>query len=272
MEMAGFSPSLPEERDLSWFDWSTAEDISVDGNSILFDETGEGGGPKGTVYLRRITDGSVLRLGEGRAVALAPDGKTALILDESNRADLNIVPVGEGQPRDLSGHGVEYQRARYFPDAKRLAVLGSEGEHAVRLYIQGLEGGKPQPLIPDVFLRSFVISPDGEWIAGADESDQLLVVPVGIGDRRILPRHLYPVGWSANGQFILARDSRQPFARLSRVDVTSGREVPWKDIAPQSLTGVAGITRMFFTPDERSYAYSYYRASAQLYVTDPWPN
>jgi DNA-binding winged helix-turn-helix (wHTH) protein/Tol biopolymer transport system component len=272
MEMAGSSPSSAKELDLSWFDWSCAADISADGNSILFDETGEGGGSRGTVYLRRITDGSVLRLGEGRGVALAPDGKTALTLDESNRGHLNIVPVGEGQPRELSGHGVDYQRARYFPDGQRLAVLGSEGEHAVRLYIQGLEGAKPQPLIPDVFLRSFVISPDGKWIAGADESDQLVVVPVGTGERRLLPRHLYPVGWSADGRFILARDSREPFARLSRVEVASGHAIPWKEIAPQSLTGVAGVTRMFFTPDERSYAYSYYRASAQLYVTDPWIN
>jgi hypothetical protein len=270
LEMAGDSPSLSRERDLSWFDWSAAEDISADGSLVLFDETGEGGGPKGTVYLRRLIDGSVLRLGEGRAVALAPGGKAALILDESKRGHLNIVPVGEGQPQELSGGGVDYHRARYFPDGQRLAVLGSEAGHPVRLYIQSLRGGKPQPLSPDLFLRSIVIAPDGKRIAGADESDQLVVVELEGGQTKIFPSHLYPVGWSADGRSILARDPRQVTAPLYRVDPATGRSIPWKEIGPASPSGVAGILRMFFTPDERSYVYSYYRDLAQLYITDPW--
>jgi Tol biopolymer transport system component len=270
LEMAGFSPGLSKERDLSWFDWSAVEDISADGSVVLFDETGEGGGPKGTVYLRRVIDGSVLRLGEGRAIALAPDGKMALILDESNRGHLNIVPVGEGQSRELSGSGVDYHRARFFPDGQRLAVLGSETGHPVRLYIQPLQGGKPQPLSPDVFLRSIVISPDGTRIAGADESDQLVVVATDGNQPKVFSAHLYPVGWSADGRSILARDPRQATAPLYRVDPGTGRATFWKEIGPPSLTGVAGTLRMFFTPDERAYAYSYYRDLAQLYITDPW--
>ncbi len=270
MEMAGFSPTLAAERDLSWFDWSCVEDISTDGSLILFDETGEGGGPKGTVYLRRLADGSVLRLGEGRGIALSPDGNTALILDESNRGHLNMVPVGEGQSRELSGNGVDYHRARYFPDGQHLAMLGSEPGKSVRLYIQSLQGGKPRPVNPEVYLRRFMISPDGQQIAGVDESDQLVIVPVDGGPHKVFPRHLYPVGWSSDGRSILARDSQQVSAPLSRVDASTGRSTPWKEISPTSLTGVFGIIRMYFTPDERSYAYSYYRASAQLYVTEPW--
>jgi DNA-binding winged helix-turn-helix (wHTH) protein/Tol biopolymer transport system component len=270
LEMAGSSPTVSGERDLSWFDWSCAEDISTDGSLVLFDETGEGGGAKGTVYLRRMTDGSVLRLGEGSAIALAPDGSAVLTLDESNRGHLNIVPLGEGRPQELSGRGVEYHRARYFPDGQHLAVLGSEPGRPVRLYIQDLHGGKPEPLRPDVFLRSIVISPNGKKIAGTDESDQLVVVDLSGAPPKRFSTHAYPVGWSADGRSILARDARQATAPLSRVDPTTGRSTRWKEIRPSTPTGVSGILRMFFTPDEQSYVYSYYRDLAQLYVTDPW--
>ena len=55
--MIGLAPGEPKERDLSWLDWSTPGDLSADGRTVLFAETGEGGGPKYAVYLRK-TDNS----------------------------------------------------------------------------------------------------------------------------------------------------------------------------------------------------------------------
>ncbi|HEX7251719.1 MAG TPA: protein kinase, partial [Thermoanaerobaculia bacterium] len=45
------------ETNLSWLDFSGATDISDDGKTLLLDESGRGGGAKGSVYLRK-TDGS----------------------------------------------------------------------------------------------------------------------------------------------------------------------------------------------------------------------
>ena len=50
-------PRDTAERDLSWFDWSIARDLSADGSRLLINESGEGGGADYAVYLRR-TDGS----------------------------------------------------------------------------------------------------------------------------------------------------------------------------------------------------------------------
>jgi hypothetical protein len=55
--MIGLAPGEAKERDLSWLDWSVPVDLSADGRTVLFGETGEGGGPKYAVYLRK-TDGS----------------------------------------------------------------------------------------------------------------------------------------------------------------------------------------------------------------------
>ncbi len=42
------------ERDVSWLDWSLPVDISRDGNTLLFDEQGEEGGPTYTVAERDL--------------------------------------------------------------------------------------------------------------------------------------------------------------------------------------------------------------------------
>ena len=66
-----FEPGENRERDLSWLDWSLLQDISDDGRTFLLDETAEGGGASGSVYIR-ATDGSpAVRLGDGAGRALS---------------------------------------------------------------------------------------------------------------------------------------------------------------------------------------------------------
>jgi Tol biopolymer transport system component len=77
-EMRAFRHGDKEERDLSWLDWTIPRDISADGSTVLFDESGFGGGQNYSVFIRK-TDGSpAVRLGEGNAQALSPDGKWAI--------------------------------------------------------------------------------------------------------------------------------------------------------------------------------------------------
>src|SRR4029077_11218675 len=57
-------------RDLGWFDWQSDRALSSDGKLFLFDESGEGGGVNGSVYLRGIDGSPALRLGDGVGLAL----------------------------------------------------------------------------------------------------------------------------------------------------------------------------------------------------------
>src|SRR5262249_49355519 len=82
-EILGRFPGDAEERNLSWLDGSIPVDLSADGKTLLFAESGQGGGPKTAVYKRK-TDGSpAVRLGEGGPRALSPDGKWALATSPS---------------------------------------------------------------------------------------------------------------------------------------------------------------------------------------------
>ena len=270
--MAGRFDGEPGERDLSWFDWTGAEDVSADGKLILFDESGDGGGANWSVYLHRAMDGSTLRLGEGHALALAPDGRSAVTLNVNDRRRLAILPIGEGQPRYLPGGGIEYHWARYFPDGKHLVVAGNEPGRGLRLYLQAVNGGMPQPLAPEIYLRTVVVSPDGKWIAGANQDSQVVVCSVVGRERRLIATKvpLLPVAWSADGLTLLVRDLGSVPVTIYRIDLSSGRLKPWQRIGPAEATGVQDIIRLFYTPDGNSYAYSFERYMAQLYITEGW--
>ncbi len=97
------------ERNLSWLEQSSVASLSPDGGVLLFSEQGESGGEKGAVYLRK-TDGSpAVRLGDGRALALSPEGKWALALVPSDASPrLVLLPTGAGEPRPIwrqASHG-----------------------------------------------------------------------------------------------------------------------------------------------------------------------
>ena len=63
--MVGLTAGSSKERDLSWMDWSAPKDLSADGKTLLFTESGEAGGENYASYLRQ-TDGSpAVRLGDG---------------------------------------------------------------------------------------------------------------------------------------------------------------------------------------------------------------
>jgi hypothetical protein len=95
-----------------------------DVSRVLFTELQPGGGTGQFAYLRP-TDGSpAIRLGEGGALALSPDGKWALALMSSSTR-LVALPTGAGEPRDLTRVGFDYaigvgplfRTATWFPTA-----------------------------------------------------------------------------------------------------------------------------------------------------------
>src|SRR6202022_4607784 len=137
LEMVGNFPGDRSERNLSWLDGSVPVDLSADGKTLLFNETRRGGAPHGAVY-KRPTDGSpAVRLGEGLARALSPDGRWALC---SNESQVVLLPTGAGQPRIVPLSGIKLVGAAggFFPDGKRILILGEEPGHQARLYVVDL--------------------------------------------------------------------------------------------------------------------------------------
>jgi len=269
--MTALVDGSPKEKDLSWFDYTTAEAISADGRVVLFDETGEGGGIHHTVYIRRANAPSAIRVGEGYGMAVSPDGNWAILKSDRDQTTLNLVPLTPGQPRSISGHNLRYDFVRFFPGGDRLLVGGSLAGARPRFFVQALDGSAPRPLGTSAYFMRPAISQDGKQIAGVDGERRLLVLSAAGGEPKVIATGFAPtvLRWSHSGKALLAQGDSVP-AMLYSVDVETGKSKPWKEIAPLDLANVSRIWPAFLSQDEHTIVYSYPRILSELFVVDGW--
>ncbi len=270
--MIAMPPGEQKERDLSWLDWSSGTDLSLDGKVVAFTESGSGGGEGYSVYLRR-TDGSpAVRLGEGSTFGLSPDGKWTLAIRAlTSDPQMVLYPTGAGEPRLLPKNGLRAQNANWVPGGRQILFEAAEPGHGVRLFLMDLETGKSRPLTPEGYrLFASCVSPDGKRAAVLGPDRRVYTYPLEGGEPTPVPA-IGPldrvVGWSADGRIVLLRLAELP-ARVSRLDAASGRIEPWKQVMPADAAGVSGIGRIYLTPDGSSYVYGYTRVLSDLYVVD----
>jgi Tol biopolymer transport system component len=259
------------ERDLSWFDWSVATDLSPDGRRVLFHETGEGASGM-AVFLGR-TDGSpAVRLGGGESQALSPDGRWALAVASAGRRELTLLPTGPGRSRALPLGDLVCEHATFFPDGRRLLLLGRQGRRGPRLFVFGLDGGTPRPISPEGLNTPRVaISPDGEFVAVGAPEGGLLLYPTGGGAPRPVPGGVAgerPIQWSGDGRhaYVVVREDLR--SRVSRVELATGRREPVLELLPPDPAGIVHVGSHLVTPDARAYVYSYIRFSHDLFLIE----
>jgi len=267
------SPGTPAERDLSWFDWSTAADLSADGKKLLFYEWGAGVAGNAIVYLRDTSGSDAVRLGEGRALALSPDGKKALALQAGPPPRLVLLPTGPGEEKPLPPSGLnEYYSAAWFPDGKRILFVAAGSDGEPRSYVQDVDGGEARA-ITDQTVQAVLVSPSGKMVAAADAAGGYELRPVDGGEpqpiRGALPGDEL-VQWSADGRFLYLRGIGDSAVEFFRVDLSTGRREPWKRVEPADPTGFIGIqpASVHMTPDGRSYVYTNWKVQTELYLVD----
>ena len=273
--ISALPPGMTQERDLSWFDWSLLRDLSADGRTILFDETGEAGGTTYGVYLRKTDGSSAVRLGDGVAMALSPDGKWALAIVRTQPPQLVMLPTGPGEARTLErGHLERYHWAAWFPDGQRVLIAGNEPGHAVRCYVQELKGGEPKAITPEgvaTVMGSHSLSPDGRWLATVDVEQKVVLYSVEGGQPRPalgVAAGERPSAWSADGHSLYVYRRDELPARVYRVDFTTGRRVLWRTLTPSDPAGLQAVMSIQITPDAKSFAYSYARDLSDLYLVE----
>ena len=125
-----------EERDLTYLDGTFTVGISADGRAVLFQECAQAGGPLNTAYLRRVGDPGPIRLGEGTAVALSPDGRRAIAMrGQAYRSDSRLVVLSAGAepPLELPRGTLDRVGWAYWtPDGQRVMFQGGEKDRAGR--------------------------------------------------------------------------------------------------------------------------------------------
>jgi Tol biopolymer transport system component len=285
----GLGPGEPAERNLSWLVGSTAADLSRDGRQVLFYEEGSNPDhPDGkevfTTFLRGTDGTDAVMLGEGRALALSPDGKRALVVRPFPEPVLVLLPTGAGEPRPLPRGDASiliHRRATFFPNGKRILFTTDEKTGKARSYTQDLEGGGPPTPFGDDGLRALLVSPDGLRVAAKTiEGNSVICRTDGGGRPRpiegSLPDDLL-VQWSSDGRTIYVKGGEDQPLTLYRLDLATGRRERWKELAPPDLTGflrfgprMRGVG-VSVTPDGRFYAYTFFTDSSRLVLGEVGP-
>jgi len=268
-------PGALTDRALSWFDWSTAADLSSTGGTLLFYEWGEGTGGITTVYLRDTGGGDALALGEGKPLALAPDGKWVLALKGGPPPQLTLLPTGAGEPKLLPRSGIqEYYSGAWFPGGKKILFAGEASDHIPRSFIQDVDGGEARP-VTAAGVRATLISPDGTQLAAyGPEGDYYLAAIDGGELRRIrgAERGDELIQWSADGRFLYLKGPNESFVELFRIDLLNGKREPWKKLEVPDKVGFVGIQNgpgaIRITPDGKSYVYTSWQGLGELYIAE----
>jgi eukaryotic-like serine/threonine-protein kinase len=269
-EMLFGGEGLERERDLSWFDLTVPVDISADGRQVLFFESGEGGGPEYTVFLRG-TDGSPpVRLGHGCAKDLSPDGRWALSIPIADTTKLQLLPTGAGEVQTLHDAFVKrYLWAGFLTDGQRILFTAEGHDGTLRSYVKALPVGPPEPVTPEgVGAWANSISPDGAHFVAACGKETCLY-PLGGGEPRPIPTLRLArqvVGWGPDGRSLYVVDTPRVPVRIERLDLATGERSLVRELQPLDRAGVQHVSGVTLTPDGRSYAYSCPRTLSDLYV------
>ncbi|HEX7155490.1 MAG TPA: protein kinase [Thermoanaerobaculia bacterium] len=262
-------PNQEQERDLSWLDYSVVRDLSADGKTMVFSESGEAGGSIYGVYLRKLDGSAAIRLGEGTTEALSPDGKWVLSIPRDQKpAQIVLLPTGAGQPRQLTKDTINHRTARWFPDGQHVLFSGNEPDKPPRLWVQPLAGGAPRAITPPN-VTGTVVTPDGKHVLGRTADRKFFLYPVDGGEPRPLPalqRGDVPVRFADDAQSVYVGTFGRIPAVLTRVNLTSGDRTVTREVMPSDPAGLINVGPVWPTPDGRTMVYSYTRLLSDLYL------
>jgi len=225
--MIALPPGESKERELTWLDWSLPAAMSMDGKRVLFSESGEGGGAGYSVYLRG-TDGSpAVRLGEGSGQDLSADGEWAVaVVHPASDPQIVLYPTGAGEPKLLSKEGLSVFSATFMPDGKQILFNGSEPGHRSRIYLRGVDGGKPRAVTPEGYTGALV-APDGKWVVADGPDRKTYLYPLSGGEPTVvsgLDQEDRVDQVSLDGRFLYVHRGVELPARVFRLDIAIGRE------------------------------------------------
>jgi eukaryotic-like serine/threonine-protein kinase len=270
------STAEPVERELAWLDASSVADLSYDGQTLLLNEEGEGAGTGPVVYLRS-TDGSpAVRLGDGYAFALSPDGKFVLAWNANvggKPATLFLLPTGPGQPTELTpGDFALYLCGAFLRDGKRVVftTLGKDGSWHV--YVQAISGGKPELFRPEQMIlmqQTDPVSPDGKYLLARHHDEALLIALDGSAPDRALPgldpRDNRIQQWSQDSRHLyMFRRGERPL-KVWLYDIGTFQRQLWKEFPVDA--SVEG-TRVRMTPGGDAWTIEDRRTLGQLYLVE----
>ena len=270
LAMAFSTLGSKEDMEVSWHDWNVAKDISRDGKFVLFEDASEAAGPGYAVALRNLDGTLPVRLGEGSAGGLSPDGKWAISVSTGQPQQVTLLPIGAGQPRTVDISGLEHIQSGWarFLDGQRIIANGSERGHGTRCYVLELAGGKPKAVTPEGTVCG-PSSPDARFVVGVGPNSAVAIYPIEGGSPRLIPgleAGFLPVQWSNDGSLLYGYHTGELPSRIYKVAIDSGTQTVVQQLRPGVSAGVVMVAPVQVSRDGSRFAYSYSQVLSVLYL------
>ena len=258
------------ERVLSQQDEQLLQDLSADGERVLFTTNPRLKSGDGYIWSKRTDGSAALHIGDGYGGALSPDGTSALIFPRAGSGLpllLYLFATGATQPLPWATIGV--LRARYFADGRRVLLVGQKGGKEARLFVLSLDDRTVSAISdePIDVLRAMAIAPDGRTVAAVVMGGAVTRWSVGGG--AAVPQEgaapgQEPYLFDASGGLLVGAPEGNVLV-IDRLDLTTRRREPWRRWrleAPPS----ARIRRVILSQRGTALAYSQLGWKTHLYL------
>jgi hypothetical protein len=269
--IVGRAPGAEAEIPLSWFDWTFPADLSADGETVLFTEQGEGGGPGYSTYMRPTRGGPAVRLGAGQAYGMDAEG-TRVISGEVSGRRMFIYPTGVGEESSLEVPGFRDGQAIWTDRGEELILVGHLGDAALQTFLYDPADGRLEPLTPEnvdwrsvsyhrtlrLLTARILDGPLQIWSLDGDEPRTL----TGIDPTWSV------AGWSSDGHLLYLADSGEVPLPIARYDTRTGEMEPFMELMPADAAGLIDVGPAYFTPAGDAYVYSYRQRLSTLYLAE----
>jgi len=254
---------------MSWQELSEPIDMSADGKTLVFTESGSAAGSNYQVCMRR-TDGSpVVVLGEGGATDLSDDGRWVLAGIFPNR--VLAYPTGAGQAVELKTSSIALiSDARWLPGGKQLLLIGGREDEASRCYLLDFPDGTPHALTEPGVISAYP-SPDGTrmLLQRADLSWREAAIDSG-STQTPLPGLTIDdqfVAWRSDGKAVYVSARTRVPNLVQSLDLATGTRHDVVSLDPKSA-GVLYIRSIALAPDAGAYAYGALTYISRLYTME----
>jgi len=263
------TPGSTKERDFSWMDWSYNARFSSDGQQVLFGD--QHSGKLYGSFLRSMDGSPAVRLGDGDPLDISADGKYVLSRLPGAPDQLELLPTGAGESRQLTHSKVEHLDAHFFPDG-RIFSVGNEPGHRIRTYLVDPEGHE-SPLTPEG-VRALAAAPDDHTLLTTnDDTSAFQLFPLDGGQPRPFPQLQKgdrPFDFTSDGTAILLRrDAPQGATEIWRVDLHGTQRTLIHSISLSEASSITGRPiGTISSRDGKNYAYRYTRKISSEYIIE----
>jgi hypothetical protein len=251
-------------------DWAYGQRFSADGKQILFGD--QHSGDLYGSFLRNLDGSPAVRLGDGDPMDLSPDGKFAVSRLPDKAEQLELLPTGTGDSRQLTHTNITFQSARWLTN-EHVVANGNEPGHPVRSYLIDLQGNI-KPLTAEG-VRVQALSSDGKKMLTSEVTHgvrKLTLSPVDGGPGIPAPDLTdkeYVLDFTPDGNAIyVQRIISQNQLELWQVDLAGNKRTLLHSITAPGIPAVTAGLSATISRDGKSYAFQYHPALSTEYVID----